>query len=146
MSTLQEQNKAVIRRLNKEVWNEGNVAVLDEVFAADFVDHTAPPGSTPGREGIKQLFTMFSAAFSDASATMNDLIAEGDKVAWRWTFRGTHIGPFMGIPATGKTITLTGITIDRFADGMIVERWNQADFMGLMQQLGMMSAPQEGGR
>ncbi|MBI5291407.1 MAG: ester cyclase [Chloroflexi bacterium] len=140
MSTLQEQNKAVIRRLIQGVWNEGNAAVLDEVFAADFVDRTALPGATPGREGLKQLFTMFSAAFSDASSTIDDLIAEGDKVAWRWTFRGTHIGPFMGIPATGKTITLTGITIDRIAGNAIVERWNQADFAGMMQQLG--AAPQ----
>jgi steroid delta-isomerase-like uncharacterized protein len=143
MSTPQQQNAAVIRRLNQEVWNEGNAAVLDDVFAADFVDRTALPGSTPGREGLKQLFSMFSAAFADASSTIDDLIAEGDKVAWRWTFRGTHQGTLMGNPATGKTITFVGITIDRLAGGKIVERWNQADMLGLMQQLGVIPAPQQ---
>ena len=135
MSTLQEQNKAIIRRLVKELWNEGNAAVLDEVFAANFVDRTALPGSSSDREGLKQLVTMFSAAFSDTSTTVDDLIAEGDRVAWRWTFRGTHTGPLMGVPATGKAITLTGITIDRIVGDTIVERWNQADFSGMMQQL-----------
>ena len=135
MSTPQEQNKAVIRRFDHEVWNEGNTAVLDQVFAADFVDRTAPPGSPPGREGVKQLVAMFGSAFSDASSTIDDLIAEGDKVVWRWTFRGTHTGPFMGVPATGKAITLSGITIDRVVGNQIVERWNQADFAGMMQQL-----------
>jgi len=141
MSTPQEQNKAVIQRLVKELWNEGHAAVLDEMFAANFVDHTAPPGSTPGREGLKQLVAMFGAAFSNTSTTVDDLIAEGDKVAWRWTFRGTHSGPFMGIPATGKAITLTGITIDRVVGNQIVERWNQADFTGMMQQLSVTPAP-----
>jgi len=135
MSTPQEENKAVIRRLNQEVWNEGNAAVLDEVFAADFIDCTANPGSRPDREGIKQLITMFGNAFSDTSSTIEDLIAEGDKVAYRWTFQGSHTGAFMGIPATGRRITLTGITIDRVAGNAIVERWNQADFAGMMQQL-----------
>ncbi len=142
MSTPQEQNKAVIRRLVKELWNEGNAAVFDEVFAPNFVDHTAPPGSSPNREGLKQLVTVFGAAFSNTSTTVDHLIAEGDKVAWRWTFRGTHTGPFMGIPATGKAITLTGITIDRVVGDQIVERWNQADFAGMMQQLSVTPAPQ----
>ena len=142
MSTPQEQNKAVIRRLVKELWNEGNAAVFDEVFAPNFVDHTAPPGSSPDREGLKQLVTVFGAAFSNTSTTVDQLIAEGDKVAWRWTFRGTHTGPFMGIPATGKVITLTGITIDRVVGDQIVERWNQADFAGMMQQLSVTPAPQ----
>jgi steroid delta-isomerase-like uncharacterized protein len=141
MSTPQEQNKAVIRRLNQEVWNEGKAAVLDEVFAADFVDHTAPPGSAPGREGLKQLAAMFSAALSDASSTIDDLITEGDKVVWRWTFRGTHTGSLMGIPPTGKTVALSGITFDRLADGKIVERWSQSDMVGLMQQLGVIPTP-----
>ena len=142
MSTPQEQNKAVIRRLVKELWNEGNAAVFDEVFAPNFVDHTAPPGSSPDREGLKQLVTVFGAAFSNTSTTVDQLIAEGDKVAWRWTFRGTHTGPFMGIPATGKVITLTGITIDRVVGDQIVERWNQADFAGMMQQLSVAPTPQ----
>ncbi len=141
MSDPQEQNKALIHRLNEELWNDGNMAALDQIFAADFVDRTAFPGSAPGREGLKQLVTMFGAAFSNTSSTIDDLVAEGNKVAWRWTFRGTHTGPFMGIPATGNTITFTGITIDRIAGGAIVERWNQADMSGLMQQLSTTPTP-----
>jgi steroid delta-isomerase-like uncharacterized protein len=142
MST--EKNKTIIHRLTKEFWNEGNTAVLDQVFAANFEDHSAPPGLAPGREGLKQMMLPFRAAFSDAHTIVNDVIVEGDKVVWRWTFRGTHTGALMGIPATNKTITFTGITIDRIAGDQIVERWNQADFMGLMQQLGVMPAPGQG--
>ncbi|MBI3944183.1 MAG: ester cyclase [Chloroflexi bacterium] len=135
MST--EENKALIRRLNEEFWIKGNAGILDEVFAPDFLDHTALPGSVPGREGLKQSITMFRAAFSDISDSIDDLIAEGDKVVWRWTFHGTQTDTVMGVPATGKQITFTGITIDRIANGRIIERWTQADYMGFMQQLGV---------
>lgn len=137
-----EQNKAVIRRLNDEFWNKGNVSVVDDVVAADFVDHDTP-GKAPGREGLKQFIIPFRDAFSDIQSTVEDLIGEGDKITWRWTFRGTHSGPVMGIPATGKVITLTGITIDRIAGGQIVERWNQMDAMGMLQQLGVIPAPEQ---
>lgn len=135
-----EQNKAIVRRLAEEFWNEGNAAVLDEVFVANFVDHSTP-GLAPGREGLKQFIIPFRDAFSDIHNTVDDVIVEGDKVAWRWTFRGTHKGPVMGIPATGKVITLTGITIDRIAGGQIVERWNQMDALGMLQQLGVVPPP-----
>jgi len=131
-----EENKAVIRRLVKEYWNKGNVDVLDDVFAPDFLDHHAPPGLAPGREGLKQFVAMFRTAFSDISTTADDLIAEGDKVTWNWTMRGTHTNEFMGVPASGKKIAFSGITIDRFVNGQIAERWSQADFAGLMKQLG----------
>ena len=137
---LTEENKAIIRRLNEEFWNKGKVEVLEEVFASNFLDHNAPPDSVPGLQGLKQFVSMFRAAFSDISSTIDDLMAEGDKVVWRWTFRGTQKDAVMGVPATGKQITFAGITIDRFADGQIVERWTQADFMGFMQQLGVIPA------
>lgn len=143
MST--EQNKAVVRRIGEEYWNQGNVAVLDDAFAADVADHNAPPGLAPGREGVKQFNTMFRGAFSDLSLVIDDLIAEGDNVVWRWTFTGTHTGPLMGISATGKHVTLQGISIDRFEQGKIVERWLQADMLGMMQQLGAIPAPGAGG-
>jgi predicted ester cyclase len=137
-----EENKAVIHRLTKEFWDEGNASVIDQVVAADFDDHSAAPGLAPGREGLKQMMLPFRAAFSQPHTTIDDAIVEGEKVVWRWTFQGTHTGLLMGIPATGKAITFTGITIDRVVGGTIVERWNQADFMGLMQQLGVIPAPQ----
>jgi steroid delta-isomerase-like uncharacterized protein len=140
MST--EANKAIIRRLVEKFWNKGDAQVLDEVFAQNFLDHSgfSEPGS--GQEGIKQAISGYRAAFSENTVSLDNLIAEGDKVVWRWTHRGVHSGPVMNIPATGKPINLTGITIDRFAGSQVVERWSQADSMGLMQQLGLTPTPQ----
>ena len=140
-----EENKAVVRRFTDEVWNTGNLAIIDELFASTWVGHDLPPGLAPGREGLKQMVGAFRAAFSDIRATVDDQIAEGDAVAWRWTFQGTHSGEFMGIPPTSKKITLTGISIDRLAGGKFVERWDSADTLGMMQQLGVISAPGQAG-
>jgi steroid delta-isomerase-like uncharacterized protein len=136
-----EANKAVIRRLNDEFWNEGKLDVVAEVFAADYIDHNPAPGQTPDREGFRQLTAAMRAALPDIHSTIEDLVAEGDVVAWRWSARGTHRGPLLGLPATGKPVTLTGITIDRIASGRIVERWHQEDNLGLLQQLGAIPAP-----
>jgi predicted ester cyclase len=100
------------------------------------VTHNPLPGQPPGREGQKQTITAVRAALPDIRSTIDDLIAEGDKVVWRWTARATHQGPLMGIPPTGKQITFGGIVIDRIASGQIVERWDQTDTLGLLQQLG----------
>jgi predicted ester cyclase len=140
-----EENKAVVRRFTDEVWNTGNLAIIDELFASTWVGHDLPPGLAPGREGLKQMVGAFRAAFSDIRATVDDQIADGDAVAWRWTFQGTHSGAFMGIPPTSKRITLTGISIDRLAGGKFVERWDSADTLGMMQQLGVISAPGQAG-
>lgn len=140
-----EENKAVVRQFTDEVWNTGNLAIIDELFATTWVGHDLPPGLAPGREGLKQMVGAFRAAFSDIRATVDDQIADGDKVTWRWTFQGTHSGAFMGIPPTGKTITLTGISIDRLAGGTFVERWDSADTLGLLQQLGVMPVPGQAG-
>lgn len=136
-----EENKAAIRRISDEFWNRGRAEVLDEVFAADVLDHAAAPGQPPGREGLKQINLGFRAAFPDVQMTIEDLLAEGDKVVWRWSVQGTHQGPLMGIPATGKRVTFGGISIDRFADGRIAERWLQIDMLGLLQQVGAVPAP-----
>ena len=132
-----EQQKAVIHRLVDGFWNQHNDGVLDEVIALDFLDHSAMPGGPGGREGMKQAMLPFRAAFSNGHTSIDDAVCDGDKVAWRWSFQGTHTGDLMGIPATGKTVALTGITIDHIAHSQIVERWNQMDMMGLMQQLGV---------
>ena len=139
MST--EEHKAAIRRFNEAVWNAGNLTIIDELFADTWVGHDLPPGLALGRDGLKQLAGAFGAAFSDIRATVDDQLADGDRVAWRWTFRGRHTGAFMGIPPTGKEIALTGISIDRLAGGMFVERWDSADMLGLLQQLGAIPAP-----
>jgi steroid delta-isomerase-like uncharacterized protein len=135
MST--EQNKAMDRRVYEEVWNGGNLAVIDELVAANYVDHDQePPGALEGVEGLKQSVTMYRTAFPDVHFTVEDQIAEGDRVVTRWTARGTHQGAFMGIPPTGKQAMVTGISITRVASGKVVEGWTNFDALGLLQQLG----------
>jgi len=143
MST--EQNKALVRRLMEEVFDRGNISLIDELFAPDFVEHEElPPGIPAGSEGVKQMSTMFRSAFPDFKATIDDMIAEGDKVVVRGTWSGTHKGEFMGIPPTGKRVSFGVIDIVRIAGGKFVEHWGQMDNMGLMQQLGLIPAPGEG--
>ncbi len=142
MST--EENKAFARRVYETfntAMNTGNLALIGEVMAADFVDHNPGPGQAPGVEGIKQAFGQFQAAFSDFQVMTEDMIAEGDKVVSRVNFSMKHTGEFMGIPATNKQVTQEGIDILRIAGGKVVERWGQFDNMSLMQQLGAMPPP-----
>jgi predicted ester cyclase len=138
MST--EDNKAVVRRFYEEVLNQKKRAVLDEVFDPNVVDHFAPPGTPGGLEGANQIFDMFLTAFPDLHFTVEDMIAEGDRVVARATMSGTQQGPFMGIPPTGKHVTITGIDINRFVGGKSVEHWVEMDRLGLMQQLGVIPA------
>jgi len=142
MST--EENKAVARR-TYEAFNQaistGTWAALGEFLAADLVDHNPAPGQGPGLEGVKQVFSAFLAAFPDLSFTVEDMIAEGDKVVSRLSLHGTHKGDFQGIPATGKMVTQTGIDILRVAGGKVAERWGEFDNLGLLQQLGVVPPP-----
>src|SRR5690606_32442724 len=112
------QNKMVERLLIQEVWNRGNFSVVDEMIASDYIGHSSTPaGETHGPAGYKQLYTSLREAFPDLQVTVEDQIAEGDKVVTGWTARGTHQGAFQGIPPTGKQGAITGITIDRIANG-----------------------------
>jgi steroid delta-isomerase-like uncharacterized protein len=132
-----EENKAIIRRFVEEAFNEGNLDVADEVYAPDFVSHesTGPVGRDP--EYVKQFVGTYRGAFPDGHTTFEDVIAEGDRVAYRWSFRGTHRGELMGIPPTGKEVTITGITVERISGGRIEEEWNNFDRLGLLRQLGV---------
>ena len=134
MST--EENKATVRRYLEEAWNKGNVGIIDELMASDYSRYMSGPAQPLNREGQKQRITSFHKAFPDIHLTIEDLVAEGDKVVFRITIRGTHQGAFMGIAPTGKPVTVSAIDIARFADGKIVEHWGQMDSLGLMQQLG----------
>jgi len=134
-------NKAVIHRLIDGFWNLGQDAAFDEVFAPDYLDHNPVPGQSPDREGFRQFAGTLRTALPDMHSSVDDLIAEGDQVAWRYSLRATHTGPLLGVPPTGKPITMTGISIDRFAGGQIVERWSQLDTLGLLSQLGAVSVP-----
>jgi steroid delta-isomerase-like uncharacterized protein len=134
MST--EQNKALAKRWGDEIWGKGNLAVVDELFAPNFVFHYPATEVTPNREGYKKIVTEWRAPLADIEGTTEDTIAEGDKVVVRWTWSGTHKGDYMGIAPTGKRMTLTGICILRIAGGKIVEEWGEMDMLGMMQQLG----------
>jgi steroid delta-isomerase-like uncharacterized protein len=146
MST--ETNKTVSRRLFEEVWNKGNLALLNEIIAKDLVN--SGPGTLPGLptgpEGTKQLITVYRNAFPDVRFTIDEQIAEGDKVVTRWTAHGTHKGELVGIPATGKSSTVTGIAVDRIVNGKIAESWGIFDQFGMMQQLGVIPVPEAAGK
>ena len=139
MST--EVNKASMRRFYDEVFNKKNRAAIDEFIDPTQVDHAAPPGTPGGLEGAKHTVTMYLTAFPDLHFTVEDLIAEGDKVVARLTTRGTQQGAFMGIPPTGKQVTVTAIDINRIVGGKSVEHWLNMDTQGLLQQLGVIPAP-----
>ena len=138
---MSEENKAIFRRFVEEGFNQGDLDVFNELVAPDFVNHSAPPGVPPTREGWKQLAGMFRAAFPDMHLHIEDEIAEGDRVTTRFTAHGTHQGELMGIPATGKEVNVGGINIARIAGGKIMERWEEFDTMGMMVQLGVVPAP-----
>ena len=133
-------NKALMRRFYDEVINGGNVALIDELFAADFVEHEEFPGLTGGREGVEQFFTMMRAAFPDLRMAVDDLIAEGDKVVARATMSGTHKGEFMGMDPSGKQFRVSAIDVVRFAGGKAVEHWGLTDAAAMMEQLGAVPA------
>ncbi len=141
MST--EENKAIVVQLYEEIFNKGNVELADKLVAPNAVNHdpAAPPNTTSGALGVKAVVTMLRVAFPDDHHTIEDLIAEGDKVVVRLTHTGTHQGAFLGLAPTGKHITNTSIHIFRFADGQLVEAWANRDDLGLLQQLGAIPAP-----
>ena len=145
---LSETNKTVSRRFFEEVFGNGKLNLLDEIIAKDHVNNG--PGSLPGLptgpEGAKQLVAVYRNAFPDLRFTIDEQIAEGDKVVTRWSADGTHKGELVGIPATGKTSTVTGITVDRFVSGKIAETWGIFDQFGMLQQLGVIPMPEATGK
>jgi steroid delta-isomerase-like uncharacterized protein len=134
MST--EDNKAIVRRFFQEGPSKGNLAAAGELLSPNFSLHTPLP-SAPGIQGVKEIITACRAAFEHLDVTVEDMVAEGDKVAARFTACGTHKGSFMNLPPTGKHITMTGIEIFRIEDGKIAELWGEANLLGLMVQLGI---------
>ncbi len=132
-----ERNKAVVRRFVEEVQNNKNWDVYDELNAPDFVNLSAPPGIPNDREGGKMYLRALADAFPDARFTIDDMIAEGDRVATKKTFAGTHTGDFAGIPATGNRVSIQFADILRLRDGVVVEHWLSMDQLSFMQQLGV---------
>lgn len=133
MST--EENKALVRRWVAEAWNNGNFTEADAMYSANYVLHD-PAGPVHGSEGLKQFIAMYRSSFPDLHFTLEDVVAEGNMVAWRYTASGTHKGDLMGIPPTGKQIRVTGIVVSRFVNSKWEEDWVNNDTLGLLQQLG----------
>lgn len=142
MSTSEEENKAHYRRTFEEVFNQGNLALVDELVAPDFLNHEVPPGmNNRGPDSTRQVVTMLRTAFPDLHFTIEDLVAEGDTVASRVTMSGTHLGPFQGIPPTGRSFQQAHMHFVRFRDGKAIEHRAVRDDLGMMRQLGVIPMP-----
>ncbi len=136
-----EENKALVRRFVEEFWNEGNTAAVDELMATDAAIYITT-GEVVGPDGLKKFAATWRGAFPDWHSTFEELVAEGDMVAERWTGRGTHRGELQGIPPTGKRVEAPGSVFYRIVGGKIVEFRGQLDMMSLMPQIGAVPAPE----
>jgi steroid delta-isomerase-like uncharacterized protein len=141
---MSEENKALVRRYFEEIWDKGNLELVDELFTTNFVRHgpTGTEGEVRGLEGFKGVVSMYRSAFPDLQVPIEDLIAEGDRVVTRWRARGTHQGETEDLgPPTGNQASVTGIIVDRISGGKIEEEWVDYDTLHLMQQIGGVSQP-----
>ncbi|MFD1513219.1 ester cyclase [Halomarina rubra] len=138
MAVTTRTNKEHIERFNREVFNGRNYDRIDELVTEDFVQHGAPgAGDIHGREAMKEYMMMLHSGFSDLESTVEAMVAEGDYVATRYTYRGTHDGEYMGIPPTDRPAEISGMVLSRVEDGKTAETWVEADMLGLLQQVGV---------
>ena len=135
-----DENRQLLRRFITEMINQQDVALADAVIAPDCVFHMGSR-TVQGREQFKQVLTGFFTAFPDMQGTIDDLVAEGDKVVVHFHWQGTHRGAFLGVPATGKPVAYGGMALTRVVGGQIVEDWSIEDTLGLFQQLGVVPTP-----
>jgi len=143
MSTTEAENKAQLRRIYEEMFNQGNLVIADELIAPDFFNHEDPPGmNSRGPESARQVVMMLRTAFPDLHYTIEELVAEGDMVACRMTMSGTHQGPLMGIAPTGRSVRQQAqMHFVRFRYGKVIEHWAVRDDLGIMRQLGVIPVP-----
>lgn len=134
-------SKELYRRWIDEAWTKGNVDVLDDLHTPDFFDHSGLPGVSPDTAGVKQFIAGLHAAFSDLAITIEDMVAEGDRLVGRWVMTGTNTGSFNGMPATGRPVSLSGFDLLRVEGDRFAEVWAVADIAGMLQQLGVMPGP-----
>lgn len=140
----EEQNKEMLRYAIEEVWNKGNYSVLDNIISDDFIIHSLNPDQEiRGKEGVIQFFTMLRTAFPDIKFTVQDQVAEGNKVATQWIAEGTHLGNFESFPPTGNHFKVTAIDIDYIENGKFSSCWSNMDQLSMLQQLGIIN-PGEG--
>jgi ketosteroid isomerase-like protein len=143
-----EENKALVRRYFEETMNASNADAVDELCAPGFVNHDRTPGlgeGLPDREVEKRAIRMAREAFPDRHTTIDDMVAEGDRVVVRYTGGGTNTGPLMGMLPTGKRVTVSGIQVFRVSEGRIAETWNREDALGVLRQLGILTSPEPSG-
>jgi steroid delta-isomerase-like uncharacterized protein len=139
---LAEANRQLALRFYDQLWNQGNYAAAPELLHPDHFDHNMPiPGLPQGRDGVIQMMQTFRSAFPDLVMSVESVISQGDYVAEVLTLRGTHTGPFLGIPPTGRAIAVTSVNLCRIEDGLVGERWGASDDLGMLQQLGILPAP-----
>ena len=143
MSTTEAENKAQLRRIYEEMFNQGNLVIADELIAPDFFNHEDPPGmNSRGPESARQVVMMLRTAFPDLHFTIEELVAEGDMVACRMTMSGTHQGPLMGIAPTGRSVRQQAqVHFVRFRNGKVIEHRAVRDDLGMMRQLGVIPVP-----
>jgi steroid delta-isomerase-like uncharacterized protein len=140
-----EKNNKIAEEMFGNAWNKGDLTVVDKLIAPDAYDHS-PLASEKGSQGFKKIITSFRASMPDLKMTIEDEIFSGDRVVHRWKVEGKHTAaPLFGVPASGKNIALTGITVVKVQDGKIVERWTQLDQFGLLKQLGIIPPPPKSG-
>jgi steroid delta-isomerase-like uncharacterized protein len=133
----EKDNKAIIRQF-WDVWEQGNIDLLDDLLAPEYVNHTlATPDLPSGPEGVKEVVSMFRSGVPDLRVVIEDMIAEGDKVATRYTLEGTHEGELFGVPPTGQLLSIKSFTVERVSDGKIRDHWRVSDNLDMMQQLGI---------
>jgi len=138
---ISDGNKHLMQRFYDEVFNEGNLHVIDELLAEDFVEHEEFPGLTPDREGVKQFFAMFRAAFPDVTCEVEHIVGEGVFIVAHARCHGTHQGDWMGVPASGRPINVHLFDLVRFIDGRATAHWGAFDGLTLMQQIGAIEPP-----
>ncbi len=131
------ENKALVRRFYEEVFHQGNVTLVDQLFSPSFARHSPPSPDVRGPTEVKQFCTALRAAFPDIHYTLEDMVAEGDKVVLRWSAQATQQGKFMSVAPTGQSVTLSGTVTFLIQNGQFHEEWSHWDALGLMQQLGI---------
>ena len=136
-----EANKAIVRLYYAQVLDAGNLDALPELAASNYVENDPLPGQGSGLKGLVQRVRMLRNGLPNLHFTVDDIVAEGEKVIVRWTMQGTHLGEFFGVPATGKTVKATGVDIILMRDGKMAEHWHEIDALGLLQQLDVIVLP-----
>jgi steroid delta-isomerase-like uncharacterized protein len=139
---MSSENKNLAHRFHTDIFQNGNLEATGEILSNNFKWHGGMTPPEQGPEGVRQMANVIISAFPDRQITHHETIAEGDKVMVRWSMSGTHKGEMMGIPPTNKTVNLTGFDLFRISDGKIVEMWQDADQLGMMQQLGVVQKPE----